>query len=400
MMPMKRILPAVLVLLSAAATAHAAPLVAAASNAINLNGNGAGTDFAKPVLGEKVTCGGIERQIAVLNPSITVGEPLLLRLILRAEIPEKEPEFTAQLAYGTDFDIIIDPPGRVPPCHYHGTKAGTNVPTAVLNMAGMTTTRLDFRLAMDTDTVTGAAFDLVGDYTLQISLACRAKDAEATPMVLGTFTVHVADPIGDDRKALEMLGVRQDFSVFQSVQAHSAKLANQKQLVTPEQIKLFERAVEQAQKASIRAHLMFVLADHYDRNEHKTEASLAMLKRIAKDYPNTPFREEAIVDEQRLLHIAGRDDEAEALFRTMWQDPVMTAQLSPRSTTWKNYITPYIERVGTQWMLYDKPGLDPTLAGVSKGPRIILTKEVQDQLHLPEFVTPEQLRGIQVPVTE
>ncbi|MBI1291132.1 hypothetical protein GC173_07790 [bacterium] len=379
---------------SAGAAEDAGPMLAPAADAASLPNKGKGTRFAEPALGPVTApCGGITRQLVILNPQLVQGEPLMARLDLRSTSePVAERRFNAQMIFSGDLRVAVQPPGRIPPYQYLGGTLGSAVPSISMDMTTVPRTRLDMVMAADRETVSGAAFDMPGIYRLRISLQCNSsREEESVAQELGLFAIKVAPAQGEDLSALKLL--EGAYNAYLPLQERISRTGNGRPVATPEQLAAYEKIVQTLPKAVLRPHCMIVLADHYAYTKG-LESGLALLDQIEREYPSTPLAQEAMVVRHRLLLALDKDSSGrmKANYRRLWMDPTMTTLLLPSSEIFSEFIKGYYKPVGTQWMLFQDPGgPDPTGTGTDPGLRIALSKEVQEQLGLPEFVTPEQL---------
>jgi hypothetical protein len=373
-------------------TVHAG-LLPPAANGAAIPGNGQGTHYATPVFGPVQACADIERQLIILNPSLVVGEPLHARLVLRPMPTVPKATFTAQMVLGGDLRVYVFPPGRVPPYQYMGTNIGTTVPALSIELEGMSQTRLDLRFAFDRDTVSGALFDLPGTYRLRITLGCQEAQGERRELEMGTFAIEVTPGGPADTAALEVLEGNLD--AFRLLNERITVNARGESTMTPAIQQAFEEVVAKHREARLRPHCMVLLADHISR--HDQRRGFALLDQLEKEYPNTPFVQEAIIIRHRILGTTNDVAAIRSQYLRFWTDPTMTMLVQPKSPYYTEFIEPHMPKTGTQWMLFEGPGPDPIGTGTDEGIRIALSEEVQELLGLPEFVTPEQLRGVAIP---
>lgn len=347
--------------------------------------------FADPVFGEPVTCNGVERRMVLLNPRPVIGEPVHLRLLLRNDGSVAKPEFMASMAYGNDLRIFVTPPaaGGLRPYEYLGYPMGSGQPTAVLEMLGIERYRLDFRMSYDAETVTGAAFDVAGVYRLDVVLNCRTPNGRPEPMRLGTFTLEVGVPDGEDRRAMDLLD---DLHCFQAIQLLTSVLPNQRPLLGDGRADKFARVVESLPKARLRPYAMLVLADHLIR-QGDARGALLLYDQLRRDYPWHPLAETVLFYRLQIAQREGDEALVWRYFNDIWTDPQATALLYPKNNVWDRHVKPRLREVeiGTQWMIQATPGPDPERVPRpgEQGPRIVLSEEVQQMLGLPEVLNPE-----------
>ena len=366
-------------LLPAFASAQGTPLVAAAAEPLGLTNGGAGTRFSNPVAGAKTTCGGTNRQLWLLNPTITVGEPVYMRLVVEAIDPTVKADFMAQLSYGADLQVAIAPPGGGRPYEFTGLKLGTTVPTAVVEMKDFSIFRIDFRIACDSESVSGAAFDIPGKYIIRFGLRCLDKAKAPETVLLGDYAVEVLPPSGEDAAAMALL---QNPAVFKAFQARGARLGD-KSLVTPDDVTQLRKLVETTPKSVLRPHAMAILAD-YEVSQKNTAGALKILRQMQAEYVNTPMADEAAFEELRLVMTGKNPAESFDLFSKIWAHPTRTQLVYPNSPLWKAYIEKRVPPpVGTQWVIQDEPGADPEMEGLTNSPRILVSPEVQRDWGLP-----------------
>ena len=220
--------------------------------------------FAEPQLGPATECGNIRRQFAVMNPVIVRGEPLIVRMLLEVIDPDDKAEFQAQLNFGADLKAVIYPP-EGQPYEFLGRQLGTNIPTSVVQMNDFERFRMDVRLAMDSETISGSAFDIEGEYRIRFILMCSEEKELPRPQEMGVFNVKVLPAEGDDAKALEILD---DYTIFEALQANTA-VYGRRELLSEENVRQLSRLVSEAPKAALRPYAMMLLADYYRKNEKK-----------------------------------------------------------------------------------------------------------------------------------
>ncbi|MCC6545835.1 hypothetical protein IT570_01610 [Candidatus Sumerlaeota bacterium] len=324
--------------------------------------------------GPIMACGDTTLQAILVTPTVVVGEPVLFRLVIRkADRNRPTVEFRSRLAYGTDLRAYIIPQhGR--PYEYVGTQVGSQIPTGVVTLDRFNSYRIDYRIAMDKETVSGAAFEQPGVYGLRITHACAVGDE---PVVIGQFSINVKAAEGDDAKALGFLN---EYELFECLQVRSAKYALGAKKMTPEQVALFQRIVDQAPKAALRPYAMQVIAE-YDIENNDVAKAAQVLGGVIDEYPGTIPAEESTMRLISLLHTNDKLEEARTLFLKAWQDPVLSQLMLPGSPNWKRYVAGF-DQVTTarQWSLYDQPDKDPRMVGPSGGPRVTLMPEAIEDL--------------------
>lgn len=372
------------------------PLVPAAAELVGLRDGREGSAFEEPLFGPVLTCDEIDRQFVIMNPTIVEGEPLLLRLLLRTETPRVGREFHGRLAFGTGIRVVVIPPAGIRPYEYLGLEEGSLVPNNVLQMEGYKQYRYQFRMAVDQNTITGAAFAEPGQYELRISQEC-VVDGESIGMLdMGTFTITVKEAKGPDRCALDVLDA--DYEMFEYFQLRMSRYPNTSRPMSGAQAEKLMRIIDGCKGAALRPHAMIVMAEYYLR-EKDIEKSNAMLRRVIEEYPALPFHDEALF---ALLRNSYSDDDpwsSLAAFNEIWADPITTVLITPPSNNYKRFVVPFkmkSEDANTQWMLFAEPGTDPESESEDEtqepaGPQLQLSEEMQDQFGLPEYVTQEEL---------
>ncbi len=313
--------------------------------------------YTNPQAGATNECANVERQFLLLNTEIVSGEPVEFRLLLKALEQGTGTEFIARLTIGTDIKFVIIPPvGQ--PYEYEGAGSGDTVPTAVLQMDEVEYFRYDFRLAMDRESISGAAFDMPGDYRIRVFLSCNKKNAEAVQMDMGTFTLNVAQPSGDDLKAFNILST--DYEVFEPI--HTRALLDRRgepsSTLKEKHRRLLQRVVDEAPSARLVPQALFVLAldSYFDGDIDKGNL---LLDRVRSEYRDTPYYEEALFQQLKMAMTSG-DEEATALaFRRIWQDPIASQLVYPNSNYWNFFVSATRTDSGTQWMIFEEPGEDP-----------------------------------------
>ncbi len=340
-----------------------------------------------PLYGRPVVCEDVERQMVVLNPEIVVGEPLHLRLLLRAHRPELEPQFVGQLAWGTGIRALLIPPNSQRSYEYLGQRLGSNVPMGSVTFDRFTTMRLDFRMAMDRETVTGAAFDVPGTYQMRILHKCHGSEGWEEEVQLGDFRITVREAEEDDARALEILD---DYSIFEFFQMRST-FRGDRRVASEEQVGMLRRLVEEAPDAALRPHAMIILAEHH-RRSHEPEQAKELYGRVMEEYSGSPVAEEAAMARLRVSMAFSEPAEAARDFARVWADSSLTQLVYPGSPHWQMFVQEHLpERSGTQWMVFDGPGPDPEMAREDGGPRVVFSEEVQEMWGLPEEYEGESL---------
>lgn len=345
--------------------------------------HGLGPDAPAPQIGPMQECGVFQRQIVQLTPKATVGEPVYFRLLVTNKRVREDHEFRTTLSFGNDIKAFIMPPGgRV--YEYAGLRMGSAVPNSVVKMGGVRHFRFDMRLAMDDQTVTGAAFDIPGTYKIRFTMACRAEgENRGDTQLMGDFALEVTQPQGDDALALEILN---NFEIFRTFQARTTQLGTQP-LTTAADIRKLERVVKEAPAAAIRPHAMVILAQHY-RREGDVDASLAMLDRVLADHPESLVAEEALLAKLNIAEAAGRRDLARQAYLQAWQDPKTGQVLIPGSWHYEAFVTPTKPPANPQWMVMAEPWQKPEMLEREGMPRIVVSPEVQAEWGLPEVIFP------------
>ncbi len=316
-----------------------------------------GSPFAKPFVGPTILCQGVERSLVVLNPEIVEGEPLLFRLLLRSTTPGRKQEFKARLSFGTDFNVNVFPPAGMAPYTYMGASRGTIVPTSTIEMTRVSAFRMPFRMAVDEETVTGAAFDRAGTFRLQFLLDCIAGDERPSRDVLAEVDVVVKPAEGDDKKALDILS--SDHSVYTYIQLHTAGNGRDRAPIGDRRLALIKRVIDEAPTARVRPHAMFVLGD-YLATTKTIDEGMVVYRRIITEYAGTPHEEDAWFSLLRCQSELMDYEAAFATFSRLWADPFYSQLIPPGGGYWRTYADPHLKTtVGGQWMIQDKPGPDP-----------------------------------------
>ncbi len=333
----------------------------------------------KPLFGPPVVYAGVERQIVVLNPEIVVGEPLHVRLLLRATEPETRPQFMARLAWGTDIRAFLIPPDSNRPYEFLGQRLGSNVPMGAVEFEDFTNMRLDFRMAMDRDAVTGAAFEIPGTYQMRVLHTGHGRGGSRQEFRLGDFEITVRQPEGDDARALEILD---DYRVFELFQIRSTFHGSGRQIATEAHLEMLERLVEEVPSAALRPHAMVILAEH-NRRIRDLERAYELYDRVAEEYAGSPLAEEATMARLRTTMAHEDLSESRRVFAQAWSDPRLTQLAYPNSPHWNMFVKNLLpEERGTQWMVFEKPGPDPEMEH-ENGPRMVFSEEVQQMWGLP-----------------
>ncbi|MCC5875465.1 MAG: bacterial transcriptional activator domain-containing protein [Candidatus Sumerlaeia bacterium] len=352
--------------------------------------------YKAPVFTETVQCNGIDRQIAVLNTELVTGEPVLFRMIVTNSNPRMSREFMANMSFGNDVRVIVYPARqlRIPQYEYVGIPRGATGATASLDMEGIGMYRFDFRMAFDQDTVSGASFDIPGQYRLEFIHNCISAEASARrTMNLGTVDITVRAAEGQDARAAELLN---DPRAYRALQLHAARDLDRTTLLTPPVVERFRRIVEELPEARVRPHVAITLADHYLLNRNHDEC-IALLELIRRDYPGTPHDEMAAYQLLPLYRGHRSVDKARELYHSMWADASLTQLLNPNNDNFVRYVTPWLSKLstpGTQWMLFPKPGPDPMLGEEEEGPTLIVPEELQRALGVPGVITPDVHRQL------
>lgn len=376
-------------LVSCAAVGAQANLLPPAVGLLGIPNGGAGTRFGQSMVGAGFHCAGVHRSLAALNPKLTAGEPLLLRLLLRPDQESEIQRFSAQLVHGADLKVMVYPPKPLQPYLYTGAQLGTSNPSVTLDLTGTNGMRFDLRMAMDENNASGAAFDIPGRYQLKAFLRCvEDQELDQEELEIGAFEVIVAPAAGEDQLAMQWLA--DHYEAFRALQENTAVTTAGDPLISVEALAVFSRIHRELRHAALRPHAMVILADKA-RHDKRLPEAIGILSELQKDYPGTPFEQQALL----VLNRIAREGPDEALIRQrfleLWEHPSLTYVLHPKATLFEKFVGPFRPEIGTQWMLFERPGPDPTGTGTASGLRIQLSDEVQQQLGLPEFVTPETL---------
>lgn len=335
--------------------------------------------FASPQVGPVVECDGVERQFVLLNPTIVQGEPVIFRLFLRSQRPTGKVEFKARMVFGADLNITVFPPNGGRPYDYMGLQLGTVTPNSVLEFDGFRDFRYDIRMASDENSVTGAAFDMPGEHRLSVMLVCRPMSGEPAPMNHGVFTLNVKPATGDDAKALQVLS--EDYKIYEFLHLRGAGVRGTSRFLTKRQGETLERVVNEARTAAVRPSAMIVLADFYT-SEGEHDKALAMYDQVIKDYPQSTFSDEARFA-GAYLALARKDrNVAMDRFEELWQDPRIAGLIQSGNVFYNNFVKWRLPPTpGTQWMIQQQPGADPTFdTGQAQGPRIEFDPGVLESL--------------------
>ncbi|MEO8377367.1 MAG: hypothetical protein ABI579_06825, partial [Candidatus Sumerlaeota bacterium] len=286
--------------------------------------------------GQILACGNATAQMVLVKPTYVVGEPVFLRLVIRKrDKAQPSVEFRSRLAFGTDIHAYIIPDkGR--PYEYLGNQLGSTVPTGVITLDRFSTFRIDYRLAMDKNTVSGVPFEDPGVYVIKVTQSCGDGD-NAEPVALGDFTITVKAAEGDDAKALEFLN---DYRLFECFQTRSARYALGTRRLDAQQVALFQRVVDQAPKAALRPYAMQVIAEYFVDQDNRPK-SIETYAKVIDEYPGSIVAEEATLRIISLLQLEGRDDEARQYFLSAWQSPTMSQLVLPGTPNWTKYVQPY-----------------------------------------------------------
>lgn len=352
--------------------------------------------YKSPVYTESVECNGITRQIAVLNTNVVTGEPVLFRMMVTNRNPIISREFMANMSFGNDVRVVVYPARqlRIPRYEYVGIPRGTTGATASLDMEGIGMYRFDFRMAFDQDTISGAAFDIPGQYRLEFIHNCLASEASGRrPMNMGTVDIIVEAAKGQDARAAELLNEPQ---AYRAIQLHAARDLDRSLLLTPPVVERFRRIVEELPEARVRPHVAITLADYYLLNRHHDEC-IAMLELVRRDYPGTPHDEMAAYQLLPLYRAHRSFEKARDLYHSMWTDPALTQLINPNNDNFVRFVSPWLADLktpGTQWMLFPEPGPDPQLGEEEEGPTLIVPEELQRALGVPGVITPDVRRQL------
>lgn len=386
-------IPLLLLLAASPAPAAETPLLPPAAPGARVIPSASGEELPLQ-MGEATRCNRIERQVALLTPRVVVGEPVIFRLLLHCETPGQQTEFLANLSFGNDIRIRVEPPAhtRIRPYEYLGIPRGTAGPTATLDMEGIPFYRFDFRMAFDGETVTGAAFDIPGTYRIDFVHNCVTHDEPPRQMMMGTFELEVLPAEGEDARALELLD---DLDSFRALHLHNSRGIDRSPLLDAHRASRFERLFRELPGARIRPHAGFVLADHYLREERVDEA-MEVYSALLEDYPDTPFAETAMFLMAQTAGTYRSREEARALYHRAWSHPSATQLIHPRSSSYTLYVEPFFEALEpaqTQWVLFERPAPDPESESEvePEEPRIYLADEVQEMLGLPGEVTADMI---------
>ncbi len=315
-----------------------------------------GTKWGNAQFGEIVPCTDIERQVVILNPEIVLGEPLMIRIALRSLSPGIKRELSGKFDFSNDLQALIYPPEGYKPYRYPGLKLGATVPNSVVEFETQSVFRLTQTMAMDDETITGAAFDLPGEYTIRILLACNSPYGENPQSEMGTFKITVKEPTGDDEKALDILS--EDYTIFKFFQLRGAG-PGEHLMLSSRQKTLLERLVQEAPEAALRPHALLILAD-YEIKFGDWKKGEEILLQVDEQYQNSPFEDLARINRLKAYIQKGMIDEGKEYFLDIWQDPYLTTLAFPRTMYWG----PYVSRISNynasgQWMIMKNPQMEP-----------------------------------------
>ena len=383
-----RLLAALLLLATGPGLSPAAPaaanniLTTPAASRTGIRDFGTAKALYKPVIGPRVRCGPVYLQVLLLTPTITAGEPVTFRLLIsKPEGALGRVEFRSRLAFATDIRVYVIPQGRGRPYEYVGNAQGSNVPQGVIGLDKFDLYRIDYRMAMDKETVTGAAFDEPGTYTLRIMHNSTPEKEHEEFLALGDYTLIVKPAEGDDKKALDFV---QDPRLFECFQSLGARYALGSRLIDDNQAKSLQRIVDQAPKAVLRPYAMQVLADFARLVKSDKAKASDIARQIIEEYPGTLVADDAAFDRLRLAVDTDKEKNGFDIFRTVWRDPIQHQLVYPDSLNWKRFVSPFEKPMqATQWMVFDRaPAQDPEMVatGNAGGPTLTLTPEAMEDL--------------------
>lgn len=321
-----------------------------------------------------VTCNGLERQIYVLNPDLEVGEPLGIRMVVRKPDDLASAEFIFQASMQTDIRILLIPPSGQP-YRYQGVNTGTTISTSTRKLDDtLRFTRVDSWLVSDPESLTGAAFDLVGTYRMRVEINCREKGAQEAFQHMGDFEITVSEATGDNAKALEILD---DYRIYEALQIQQTRIGGE-QRYSDEQIAKIEHVIEEAPNAGIQPHAQMTMFNHYAVTGRGPEAIL-LAGELQSQHPGTPYYELGFFLKLAALARVPGSLEAWKHFRRGWQDPLISSRIEPDSKLWGTFVAPFKGRPpNNQWMILEKPNDTPP--EIERGPQIRLAEDFTAEL--------------------
>ncbi|MDK2973478.1 MAG: hypothetical protein PWP23_3233 [Candidatus Sumerlaeota bacterium] len=323
---------------------------------------------------EGAVCREIRQSMRLLTPSVVVGEPVLLEVMLTGQpVPGKfKAEFAGRIAIGRDVRIYVAPE-RGRPYEFELPDSNALSPSLAYELRNGETVSTVLVLAYDSLSPNGAFTYEAGRYRLQVAMECPRGTDEVIKggfATIGDVIVEVREPEADDEVALKILGEPDDFLPIQS--QHAA---------TPEQRAKMALIMAEAPASALRPYAMAALANYwYSRGvardgdlKHLDEA-IPLYEQFLAEYPDHVLARVVRTRLVRAYSYLGRDEEAGRLFLTMWKDPYLTKILRPKEELRKWFFGEEKEEeetaVGGYWMLLQNPrdALKPDSAEMERRP--------------------------------
>ncbi|MCB2155519.1 hypothetical protein KQI84_11590 [bacterium] len=305
-------------------------------------------EFTEPVI-----CAKVARSVRALNPTLTLGEPLVLQFRTVGMDPRSTVDFVAAMAFGNDVQVRvtpIEPSGY--PFMFTPQRRPEAVPNSVFNLREGEEAELTLLMAHDYNSLSGAAFDTPGKYRLDISLVCKASNTQEgqTTEALGSLEVMVQEPRTEDDQIAWGL-VSGHTGVFESLQAMSA--------TRPRDQKILLSVVEQAPNSVLRPYALLSVATgkflEGRKNPEELEEAIKLLREFLDDYPHH-FLADPAQTRMMLCYFERKDNEAaRKLFVDMWTDPVHSIRMRPTDPLRRAFLGEPPEDNTEQWMLFADP---------------------------------------------
>lgn len=323
-------------------------------------------------MGEWQDCGDLRVKAYVLVRRIPVGEPVPIRIQVENTAPGTRQQFRARLRFGLDLNVLVSPEDdSFDPYFYRGLETGSVYPNAVFEMQRQQYFTFDLRMAFDDETVTGAALDFPGVYTLAVRLNCVGEKGIEGVMELGEFPVEVVEAEGADAGALSLLS--SDHQLFRYLHLWNGGQERDGSLVSGAGLQVFNEIVERFPGARVRPHVLMVLGN-YHQSRGKYAAARAAYRTLGEDYGGTMFEPEALHGLLRveLLAAEGVMPVVKAM-EEVWVHPQATLQVYRGGGLWRIFFGDEAPEVGGQWMAFAEPGPDPQIGDPGAGgPQVIL----------------------------
>lgn len=325
---------------------------AAAAGSYDRYGSTTPQGFEEPQIGPWVTVGANLARVGILNPVVVEGQPIRIRFEISGNgAPGQVTEFTARMVFGADLAAEVRPPAGGA-FSYVPIQMGEFVGTSVYTLVRNQRVRMDLDLVMDGDSLTGALFDIPGEYRLRFFLRQPVPGSTTpAPLDLGPFTVTVRKAEGDDRRALDILS--RDPEVFRSI--HLPVNVPENHIAT------IREALDAAPAAAIRPWLLLALCDReLGSRSGDVFKALELARELDRTAPMHPLAEDA---RMRLLHYLsalGHKEEARRRFYTEWQNPMGSQRMLLGSKLVESWVGKEGSRqAGPTWFLLETPGPDP-----------------------------------------